>query len=137
MYVPSRPARHRPRSVFFRPCYFPLTIVVARGDADAQHRFMARLGIRALAHQPLAQAIASGDHIYGIIKASAVNHGAKSNGYTVPNQPLFSPPASPANPNGSSGGSGGDGGSGDGGTGGSGGSGGAAWWRFIPAGAAA
>ncbi|CAM2067520.1 SDR family NAD(P)-dependent oxidoreductase [Sulfidibacter corallicola] len=28
---------------------------------------------------------ADGDHIYGIIKGSAVNHGGKTNGYSVPN----------------------------------------------------
>ncbi|HXH10353.1 MAG TPA: SDR family NAD(P)-dependent oxidoreductase [Alphaproteobacteria bacterium] len=42
-------------------------------------------GVGAVLLRPLAQAIACGDHIYGVIKASAVNHGAKSNGYTVPN----------------------------------------------------
>src|SRR5262249_21356210 len=26
-----------------------------------------------------------GDHIYGIIRGSAINHGGKTNGYTVPN----------------------------------------------------
>jgi polyketide synthase PksN len=42
-------------------------------------------GVGAVLLKPLAKALASGDHIYGIIKASAVNHGAKSNGYTIPN----------------------------------------------------
>ncbi|MFC5743984.1 ketoacyl-synthetase C-terminal extension domain-containing protein, partial [Dyella tabacisoli] len=35
--------------------------------------------------KPLAQAKADGDHIYGVIKATAINHGGKTNGYTVPN----------------------------------------------------
>ncbi|MCB0190965.1 MAG: SDR family NAD(P)-dependent oxidoreductase, partial [Anaerolineae bacterium] len=42
-------------------------------------------GVGAVLLKPLAQAEADGDHIYGIIKGSSVNHGGKSNGYTVPN----------------------------------------------------
>ena len=41
-------------------------------------------GVGALLLKPKAKAIADGDHIYGIIKASAINHGGKTNGYTVP-----------------------------------------------------
>ncbi len=33
----------------------------------------------------LSDATKDGDHIYGVIKGSAVNHGGKTNGYTVPN----------------------------------------------------
>jgi len=33
----------------------------------------------------LSEAKRDGDHIYGIIKGSAVNHGGKTNGYSVPN----------------------------------------------------
>jgi len=32
-----------------------------------------------------AQAVADGDHIYGIIRGTAINHGGKTNGYSVPN----------------------------------------------------
>ncbi|UMR33393.1 SDR family NAD(P)-dependent oxidoreductase [Massilia sp. MB5] len=42
-------------------------------------------GVGALLLKPKAQAIADGDHIYGIVKATAINHGGKTNGYTVPN----------------------------------------------------
>ncbi|MBB6249440.1 SDR family NAD(P)-dependent oxidoreductase, partial [Rhodanobacter sp. A1T4] len=42
-------------------------------------------GVGAVLLKPLAQAQADGDHIYGVIKASAINHGGKTNGYTVPN----------------------------------------------------
>ncbi|UMR29381.1 type I polyketide synthase [Massilia sp. MB5] len=42
-------------------------------------------GVGALLLKSKAQAIADGDHIYGVIKGSAVNHGGKTNGYTVPN----------------------------------------------------
>ena len=42
-------------------------------------------GVGAVLLKPLAQAVADGDHIYGVIRASAINHGGKTNGYTVPN----------------------------------------------------
>ncbi|MHA6907989.1 SDR family NAD(P)-dependent oxidoreductase [Ralstonia pseudosolanacearum] len=42
-------------------------------------------GVGAVILKPLAQAEADGDHIYGVIKATSVNHGGKTNGYTVPN----------------------------------------------------
>lgn len=42
-------------------------------------------GVGAVLLKPLANAIADGDNIYGIIKSTAVNHGGKTNGYTVPN----------------------------------------------------
>src|SRR5204863_4517766 len=42
-------------------------------------------GVGAVLLKPLAQAEVDGDHIYGVIKAAAINHGGKTNGYTVPN----------------------------------------------------
>lgn len=42
-------------------------------------------GVGAVLLKPLGQAIADRDHIYGVIKGSSVNHGGKTNGYTVPN----------------------------------------------------
>jgi polyketide synthase PksN len=42
-------------------------------------------GVGAVILKSKAQAIADGDQIYGIIKGSAINHGGKTNGYTVPN----------------------------------------------------
>ena len=42
-------------------------------------------GVGSVLLKPLNKAIAHGDHIYGIIKATAINHGGKTNGYTVPN----------------------------------------------------
>ncbi|HRL21271.1 MAG TPA: amino acid adenylation domain-containing protein [Alcaligenes sp.] len=42
-------------------------------------------GVGALLLKPLEQAVADGDHIYGVIRGSAINHGGKVNGYTVPN----------------------------------------------------
>jgi acyl transferase domain-containing protein/acyl carrier protein len=42
-------------------------------------------GVGAVLLKPLAAAIADNDHIHGVIKATAVNHGGRTNGYTVPN----------------------------------------------------
>ena len=42
-------------------------------------------GVGAVLLKSLPAAVAAGDHIYGVIRGSAVNHGGKTNGYTVPN----------------------------------------------------
>ncbi|PHF04952.1 DszB [Bacillus wiedmannii] len=45
-------------------------------------------GVGAVLLKPLSKAVKDGDNIYGVIKASALNHGGKTNGYTVPNPVL-------------------------------------------------
>jgi polyketide synthase PksN len=42
-------------------------------------------GVGAVLLKPLHAALRDGDHVYGIIKSTALNHGGKTNGYTVPN----------------------------------------------------
>lgn len=42
-------------------------------------------GVGSILLKKLSDAIADGDHIYGIIKATAINHGGKTNGFYVPN----------------------------------------------------
>jgi polyketide synthase PksN len=42
-------------------------------------------GVGAVLLKPLSKAIEDKDQIYGVIKASVINHGGKTNGYTVPN----------------------------------------------------
>ncbi|MFK3648769.1 SDR family NAD(P)-dependent oxidoreductase [Lysobacter enzymogenes] len=42
-------------------------------------------GVGAVLLKPLRLALAEGDRIHAVIKASAINHGGKTNGYTVPN----------------------------------------------------
>ncbi|WP_166923292.1 SDR family NAD(P)-dependent oxidoreductase [Flavobacterium poyangense] len=42
-------------------------------------------GVGAILLKSLEQAEKDGDHIYGVIKGSALNHGGKTTGYTVPN----------------------------------------------------
>lgn len=42
-------------------------------------------GVGAVILKSLSKAVRDGDYIYGVIKATALNHGGKTNGYTVPN----------------------------------------------------
>jgi acyl transferase domain-containing protein len=42
-------------------------------------------GVGAVLLKPLAKAIEAGDRIYGVIRGTSINHGGKTNGYTVPN----------------------------------------------------
>jgi polyketide synthase PksL len=42
-------------------------------------------GVGTVLLKPLAHAIKDNDRIYGVIKASSMNHGGKTSGYTVPN----------------------------------------------------
>lgn len=41
-------------------------------------------GVGAILLKPLSQAVEDGDYIYGVIKATAINHGGETNGYSVP-----------------------------------------------------
>jgi len=42
-------------------------------------------GVGAVLLKPLAAALADGDRVLAVIKGSAINHGGRGNGYTVPN----------------------------------------------------
>jgi len=42
-------------------------------------------GVGAVLLKPLEDALRDGDQVYAVIKSSSVNHGGKTNGYTVPN----------------------------------------------------
>lgn len=52
----------------------------AQGDG-----FVPGEGVGAMLLKPLADAINDGDHIYGVIKGTSINHDGRTNGYTVPN----------------------------------------------------
>ena len=56
-----------------------------RAFGDGADGFVDGEGVGAVVLKPMARAIADGDRIYGVIKSSAINHGGKTNGYTVPN----------------------------------------------------
>ncbi|KAF1007424.1 MAG: Polyketide synthase PksL [Luteibacter sp.] len=42
-------------------------------------------GVDAVYMKPLEDAVRDGDHVYGIVRSSALNHGGRTSGYTVPN----------------------------------------------------
>ena len=42
-------------------------------------------GVGAVLLKPLEDALRDGDQVYAVIRSSALNHGGKTNGYTVPN----------------------------------------------------
>jgi acyl transferase domain-containing protein/acyl carrier protein len=42
-------------------------------------------GVCAVMLKPLKDAVEHGDHIYAVLKGTALNHGGKTNGYSVPN----------------------------------------------------
>ncbi|MEJ2622292.1 MAG: beta-ketoacyl synthase N-terminal-like domain-containing protein, partial [Candidatus Thiodiazotropha sp.] len=42
-------------------------------------------GVGAVLLKPKRKAMEDGDHIYGVIRGTAINHGGKTNGYSVPN----------------------------------------------------
>ncbi|HEX2926549.1 MAG TPA: SDR family NAD(P)-dependent oxidoreductase [Ruminiclostridium sp.] len=42
-------------------------------------------GVGAILIKPLKKAVSDGDSIYAVIKGTSLNHGGKTNGYTVPN----------------------------------------------------
>ena len=42
-------------------------------------------GVGAVLLKRLSKAVADGDHIYAVVRSTSINHGGKTNGYTVPN----------------------------------------------------
>ncbi|ATQ76808.1 hypothetical protein CR152_21515 [Massilia violaceinigra] len=56
-----------------------------RSFGDGGDGYVPGEGVGAVLLKPLDKAIADGDQIYAIVKSSAINHGGKTNGYTVPN----------------------------------------------------
>ncbi len=57
-----------------------------RAFGDGGDGYVPGEGVGAVMLKPLHKAIEDGDHVYGVIKATSLNHGGKTNGYTVPNQ---------------------------------------------------
>ena len=56
-----------------------------RAFGDGGDGYVPGEGVGAVLLKPLAKALRDGDHVHGVIRASAANHGGKANGYTVPN----------------------------------------------------
>ncbi|MFD6226122.1 SDR family NAD(P)-dependent oxidoreductase [Streptomyces sp. NPDC060232] len=56
-----------------------------RSFGDGGSGYVPGEGVGAVLLKPLRKAVEDGDHIHGVILGSALNHGGKTNGYTVPN----------------------------------------------------
>ena len=56
-----------------------------RSFGDGGDGYVPGEGVGAVLLKPLARALADGDRVHAVIRASAVNHGGRTNGYTVPN----------------------------------------------------
>ncbi len=56
-----------------------------RSFGDGGDGYVPGEGVGAVLLKPLEKAVEDGDYIYGVIKGSTMNHGGKTNGYTVPN----------------------------------------------------
>ena len=54
-------------------------------DVQRAEGYIPGEGVGVVLLKRLADAQRDGDHIYGVIRGSAVNHGGKTNGYSVPN----------------------------------------------------
>jgi len=57
---------------------------------DGRGGFVDAEGVATVLLKSFSQAVADGDHIYALIKATAINADGKTNGYTVPNPKLQS-----------------------------------------------
>ena len=58
---------------------------LCRSFGAGANGFVPGEGVAALILRPLKEARAHGDRIHAVIKSTAVNHGGRTNGYTVPN----------------------------------------------------
>ncbi|ASZ12882.1 hypothetical protein CK934_18935 [Chitinophaga sp. MD30] len=56
-----------------------------RSFGEGGDGFVPGEGVGTVLLKRLSQAEADGDHIYAVIRATGINHGGKTNGYTVPN----------------------------------------------------
>ncbi|PKM94961.1 MAG: hypothetical protein CVU84_08535 [Firmicutes bacterium HGW-Firmicutes-1] len=76
---------HPNKYILLSQSNFPSTDGKCRSFGDGGDGYVPGEGTGAVLLKPLKKAIADGDHIYGVIKGSALNHGGKTSGYSVPN----------------------------------------------------
>ncbi|MFI5813785.1 SDR family NAD(P)-dependent oxidoreductase [Streptomyces sp. NPDC051643] len=55
-----------------------------RSFGSGGHGFVPGEGVGCVVLKPLSRAVADGDQVLAVIRGSSVNHGGRSNGYTVP-----------------------------------------------------
>ena len=56
-----------------------------RSFGEGGNGFVPAEGVGVVVLKPLKQAQRDNDLIYGVVRGTAINHGGKTNGYTVPN----------------------------------------------------
>ena len=79
---------HPNKYLFLSKTGFASTEGLCRAYGDGGDGYVPGDGVGALLLKPLSAAERDGDRIYGIIRASVINHGGKANAYTVPNPKL-------------------------------------------------
>ncbi len=76
---------HPAKYLFLSSSGFLSTEGKCRGFGEGGNGYVPSEGVAVLVLKTLAAAEAAGDRIYGVIKGTAINHGGKVTGYTVPN----------------------------------------------------
>ncbi|MCP5245666.1 MAG: SDR family NAD(P)-dependent oxidoreductase [Burkholderiales bacterium] len=75
---------HSSKYLFLSQNRFLSTDGRCRSFGDGGDGYVPGEGVGAIILKPLSEAIKDGDAVYAVIKGSSVNHGGKTNGYTVP-----------------------------------------------------
>jgi len=75
---------HSSKYLFLSQNHFLSTDGRCRSFGDGGDGYVPGEGVGAILLKPLSQAVKDADQIYAVIKGSAINHGGKTNGYTVP-----------------------------------------------------
>ncbi|MGG0914500.1 type I polyketide synthase [Bacillus velezensis] len=76
---------HPQKYMFLSQSHFLSSEGKCRSFGEGGDGYVPGEGAGAVLLKPLKKAIEDKDHIYGVIKGSATNHGGKTTGYTVPN----------------------------------------------------
>ncbi|HEY0789748.1 MAG TPA: SDR family NAD(P)-dependent oxidoreductase, partial [Chthoniobacterales bacterium] len=76
---------HPHKDALLSPGGFASSEGKCRSFGEGGNGYVPGEGVGAVLLKPLAAALADHDHVYAIVKATSVNHGGKTNGYTVPN----------------------------------------------------
>jgi polyketide synthase PksN len=76
---------HPHKDILLSPGGFAASDGRCRSFGEGGDGYVPGEGVGAVLLKPLTKAIADGDHVYAVVRASTVNHGGKTNGYTVPN----------------------------------------------------
>lgn len=75
---------HSSKYLFLSQNHFLSTDGLCRSFGNGGSGYVPGEGVGAILLKPLSEAIKDGDQIYALVKGSSINHGGKTNGYTVP-----------------------------------------------------